>query len=115
MHDESASASVFSFTVETVTLAGTAAPGEVPVAILTRLFATITALARPRALEEVAPRLPSGARNCDSAQAEATVVTSFRTAVVDAAMSPHAPIGAISHRSAFAEEAPATWPPSASK
>jgi len=59
-------------------------PGLVPAVMSARAEAVATAFWKPTALVDVDPRLAPAERNCESAYADATVVTSFTTNWLDA-------------------------------
>ena len=109
-------ASALIFGAGDLPVAGNPVPSAFPPTESARLAAVANAFARPFAFVDVDPMLPPGARNCESAQTEATVVTSFteNCVVVVVDSWPHAPITVTRAMLAFAG-AELTWPPRATR
>jgi hypothetical protein len=76
VHEAIALANAFSFAFGTVSVAGTAAPGDTPVAMFTRLFAFWNAVSSPGVFVQLAPTFPPLDINDARAHTDATVVAS---------------------------------------
>lgn len=110
VHEVRALASVFSFFVETLRVAGMPAPGDTPVPGFTRSLAVAKALSSPVVFVQLAPTFPPGDINEDSAQTEAVVVASLTTKVLPALMLPQGPSAVIIQMDGFVGPEP-NWPP----
>jgi hypothetical protein len=115
VHEARALASVSSLPVATVSVDGIAAPGDVPVLALTRLFAVRNALSKPVTLVQLEPTLPPLDMNEASAQTDAAVVTSLTVNELPALMAPQGPTAVMSQRDALAADPEPAWPPFESK